>query len=282
MTRLTVLILETPTVFFIFWGIEKEVYGRFFVLPIIGILVMSIAGLAGLFVARLYRRKRLFNGTYIVASMFSNQGPTLGGFLALLYLGNEGLELSQFFMLFYVPYFFTVGFLVARLHADAKDAGIWTALSGIFRDPLSFLPISATVFGVIFSLIEIPLYRGLDIVRQVFLIGTVASYSISFGLGMRLRIILKGFVAYFGILPVKFLISPLAGLGLCVLFGFTLNPMPLAVKVVILQSAMPVALWSVMASKLFKLDEDIALGLWLFTTFSVVLFLPAIAWMSKL
>ena len=37
-----------------------------------------------------------------------------------------------------------------------------------------------------------------------------------------------------------------------------------------------------MIPKLFKLDEDIALGLWLFTTFSVVLFLPAIAWMSKL
>ena len=73
------------------------------------------------------------------------------------------LKLSQFFMLFYVPYFFTVGFLVARRHSEDNSVGILSSLLAILRDPLSTLPIAAIVVGAALSVLEIPQGRALGV-----------------------------------------------------------------------------------------------------------------------
>ena len=57
--------------------------------------------------------------------MFSNNGATLGGFLCLLYLGDEGLVVSQLFLLLALPYYFAVVFAVARRFSDGEPMGIW-------------------------------------------------------------------------------------------------------------------------------------------------------------
>jgi len=45
---------------------------------------------------------------------------------------------------------------------------------------------------------------------------------------------------------------------------------------------MPVAIWSVVACKLFDLDDNFAVALWIFTTLLVALLIPFYAWLAAL
>jgi predicted permease len=279
-SRSTVLLIETPAIVLIYWGIKREEFFFQLRIPLIAVCVMSLSGIAGYLIARLYRQNRQFTGAYTVASLYSNIGPTLGGFLCLLYFGNQGLILSQIYALICVPYFFTVVFLTARFFSPAQKIGLWDAIKLNFRDPISILPLSAVItgLGLAFTETEFPMF--LELPRRFFVYLTVALYSISFGLGMEIRRMLKGIKYYLGILPVKFLISPLVGFGFSLVLGYSLNSQPLVFKVILVQAAMPVGIWSVVASKIFNLDDNLALGLWIFTTASVAGLVPLVDWVS--
>lgn len=281
-SRHTVLFVETPTIALIYWGIESRVLGHHFGLGVIAIGVMSISGVAGYLVGRLYRRNRQAIGTYTVGSLLSNNGLTLGGFLCLLYLGSEALELSQIYTLLTVPYFFTVVFLVARNFAPGKNVGLLEIIRSNFRDPLTILPISAMAMGILLSLLGFPFPPFLDLPRTILVFAAVILYSLSFGLGMQIRMMFANVTRYLGVLPVKFLIAPLTGIGLGLLFGYSPTSEPLAFKTLVIQAFMPVAIWSVVACKIFELDDNLAVGLWIFTTVSVVAFLPLFDWLATL
>ena len=68
----------------------------------------------------------------------------------------------------------------------------------------------------------------------------------------------------------------MAGFAAASVLGVTLTSDPTAFKVIIIQSAMPVAIWSVVAVKLFRLNEDFAVGAWIFTTMCVAALLPLV------
>jgi predicted permease len=281
-SRWAVMMIETPTILLIYWDIKSEQLLSHFGIPLIFVGVMLVSGLAGLLVARLYRQNRSSTGAFTVAAMLSNNGPTLGGFLCLLYLGSEALVISQIYALLCIPYYFTVVLLTARVFSPARRTSLWHAVKMNFSDPISILPISATVMGLAlgFSGAEFPSY--LDLPRRILVFAAVILYSISFGLGMQIRMMAKRITTYLGMLPIKFLLAPAAGFALCLLFGYSLTTNPLVFKVILIQAAMPVAIWSVVACKLFNLDDNLALGLWIFTTVAVAGLLPLIDWLAGL
>ncbi len=281
LSRYTVLLVETPTIVLVYWGIESRVLGRHLGLAVIAVCVMSLSGVAGYLVGRLYRQDRQATGTYTVGALLSNNGPTLGGFLCLLYLGDDALELSQIYTLFTVPYFFTVIFLVARNFAPGRKRSLVSVLRANFEDPISILPNSAMVIGLLLSILGVPYPAFLRLPRTILVFAAVILYSTSFGLGMHVRSMLASLGRYLGMLPVKFVIAPLAGIGLGLLFGYSPATDPLAFKTLVIQSCMPVAIWSVVACKLFALDDNLAVGLWVFTTVSVAALLPVFGWLAR-
>jgi predicted permease len=274
LSRATVLLVETPTIVLVYWGIENTVLGDHLRLAVIALLVMSLSGAAGWLVGRLYRLERRALGTYTVAALLSNNGPTLGGFLCLLYLGDEALELSQIFTLFAVPYFFTVVFLTARSFAPGRRVGLLAVLRANFGDPISILPNAAMAAGLLLSILGVPYPVFLHLPRTVLVFAAVILYSTSFGIGMHMRSMFSSVKPYLGMLPVKFLVAPLVGTGLGLLFGYSPTSDALAFKTLVIQSSMPVAIWSVVACKLFALDDGLAVGLWIFTTACVAVLLP--------
>ena len=157
-----------------------------------------MSGLAGLLVARLYRQSRPSTGAFTVAAMFSNNGPTLGGFLCLLYLGSEALVISQVFALFCIPYYFTVVLLTARIFSPGRKTSLWHAVKMNFSDPISILPISATVIGLVLGFTGTKFPPLLDLPMRILVFAAVILYSISFGLGMQIRMMAKRFTIYLG------------------------------------------------------------------------------------
>ena len=156
------------------------------------------------------------------------------------------------------------------------------AIRANFKDPISLLPISAIVAGITLGLSGTPFPDFLELPRTLFVYAAVISYSFSFGLGMKVRLLFRELRNYLAILPVKFIIAPATGALLAVIAGYTLPTDPLAFKVVVVQSAMPVAIWAVVAAKIFELDDNLAVGLWIFTTAVTVALLPFIGWLSRL
>ncbi len=281
-SRWTVMLVETPTILLIYWDIQAEQLLFNLGIPFIALAVLSVSGIGGVLVARLYRLDRFSMGAYTVASMLSNNGTTLGGFLCLLYLGSDALVISQIFALLCIPYYFSVIFLTARLFSPGRKTRLLQAIKMNFSDPISILPILATVLGLVLGLTGTEFPSFLDLPRRILVFAAVILYSISFGLGMQIRTMAKRIGTYLGMIPIKFLLAPAIGFLMCLPFGYSLTNNPLAFKVILIQSAMPVAIWSVVACKLFNLDDNLAVGLWIFTTVAVAPLLPLIHWLSRL
>ena len=72
----------------------------------------------------------------------------------------------------------------------------------------------------------------------------------------------------------KFVVSPAVGVGLALLMGYhrILDALPL--KVVIIESCMPVALSALLLTRFFDIDKDLANACWLVTTFMMLLVIP--------
>ena len=196
--------------------------------------------------------------------------------------GDDGLELSQIYMLAAVPYFFTVVLLTARFFSPAKERGLWKAFKKNFQDPVSLLPLGAILAGLSLTALGVPFPSILQLPRRLVVYATVAAFSASFGLNMYVRRMLGNVIRLVGMLPIKFLLAPAAGFLISLALGYSLNTNPLALKVVIIQSTMPVAIWSVLACKLFDLDDNYAIGLWILTTLCVIFLLPLYSWIAAL
>jgi len=280
--RFTMMGVSTPLILLVYWGMNAELFRTYFPVALATPVVLSVSGLAGYLVTRLTGGDRAARGAFVVASMFSNTGSILGGFLCMLYLGDQGLVVSQIFVLPAFPFYFTAVFAVARRFAGGAPMGIWQATRTNFKDPLAGLPLIAIVVGLTLGLSGVDLPAALQLPRRILVFAAVILFSLSFGLTARFRPMLRRVREYLAILPVKFVVGPLTGLTVALLFGYTLAANPLAFKVIVIQSAMPVATWSVAATKLFRLDEQLALGLWIFTTLCVAGLVPAIAWLARL
>jgi malate permease and related proteins len=282
-TRCVILFLDAPTVFLSFWSQNPTDIKNGILLPVIQVMLIIFSGICGYFIAIFFRKSRQFTGTFTMASGFSNNGLTLGGFLCFLFLGEPGFNTSVIFTLFFMPFFFSAGLVTARSFAPGREKmGILAAIRENFKDPVSVLPVLLTFLGVIICFLRVPYPVQLTPVRNVMVYAGVSGYAFSFGVGMHIRRMIAAWPAYLGMLPVKFIITPLIAFGLCQIFGFTLAAHPVEFKTLMIQSAMPCAIFSVVASKLFDLDTDTALSLWLLTTLSVAVELPFFLYLSHL
>jgi predicted permease len=266
----------------VFWGMDGALLGAYWPVALAPVVVLSVSGAAGYLMSRRVLAHQSARGAFVVSSMFSNVGSTMGGFLCLLYLGDKGLIVSQLYLLSSIPYYFTAVFTVARGFAGGERRTVWQALRANFSDPIAALPLTGMAVGLSLGLAGVPLPIALEIPRRVFVFVAVIMFALSFGLTAQVRLMVKRIRDYLAILPVKFVVAPLAGLAFVLVAGYSLTSNPLAFKVVIIQSMMPVAIWSVVAAKLFRLDDHLALGAWIFTTLSLSPLVPLIGWIARL
>ncbi len=282
LSRFTLLATETPLIFLVYWDVDAHAFRSYMPIALAAIVVLSVSGFAGYVISRRACRDQAARGAFVVSSMFSNVGSTMGGFLCLLYLGDEGLVASQFFALLAIPYYFTVVFTVARRFAGGQRRGVWEAIRANFGDPMAALPLIAIVVGLTLGISGVTMPDFLDLPRRVLVFAAVILFALSFGLTAQIRVMLRRFREYVTMLPVKFVVAPLTGLVIVLIAGYSPTSNPLLFKVILIQSMMPVAIWSVVAAKLFRLDDHLALGLWIFTTLSVSALVPLVGWIAGL
>ncbi len=278
--RGAILCLEPLICCFAFWILDLSNL-RVLTLPVVGALIVTFTFIPAYILAKNLHLDRKKKGSYILGALFSN-GGYLGAPLCFLLLGEEAFALAWLYIIFFGPYFFTVGLSLAARYGQEKRLGAKEILKNFFTDKIRILPLLGIGAGLVLNLAHYPrpaIFAGANgflVPLAIFL------YMFAIGLGLRLGRIKIFFREIASVSLIKFVYAPLIGLGLGFLFGYQhiLGGLPL--KVVFIQAIMPTAIWSVIAANLYGLDKDLSNVIWITTTLFLLPLIPLIVYVVKI
>lgn len=274
--KVLIICIAPAIISFSLWASELTKNIFLLTLPLVG----AILSLSQMFPARLFSKFHKHNsaqtGSYLMSSIFSNVGYSWGGFLCLLFLGEEGFALSVLYALYMAPMTYTLGFFLGRHYGKNERKGFFYNLRQTITDPLSFFPYMGMIIGIILSMKGIIRPEILGKVNSLLVMA--ATFFTLFAIGLTVKFkLMKGFIKeYISISILKFFISPAVALFLGCLFGYShiLNGLPL--KVLFIESCMPVAITANIITNLFNTDQNLTNSCWLFTMVASFFMVPFI------
>ena len=257
-----------------FWVIDISHNVGILSLPLIGLLVSISMVIPARFLAKLHNLSRQQAGSYITSAMFSNIGYTLGGFLAFVLLGEIAFGLTVLYCLYFKPFYYTIGFYISEHYGCQTKSNIAESLKKIFTEGIRLLPLIGLILGVIlnFSGLERPSLLGA--LNRILIPLSTFGFLFAIGMTLKFRTLKQYKKELISMSLLKFIISPLIGLSIAYLMGYSYLMDKLPLKVVFIESAMPVAIASLVLANLFDLDKDLSNSCWIVTTLLVVLLLP--------
>jgi len=277
LTRQTIILIEPAIIILSFWSLRVIQVRQMLFIPLIASLVSLIVIFPALFLsARLHHHNRQDTGTYLGCAMFSNVGTSLGGFLCFLLLGEAGIALSIIYSAYFIPFFFTIGFAIANRYSERPAKSKKESLKTFFSNPVSVVPTTAVILGILLRLLAPERPEFLAPINKTLVYTSVVLYCFAIGITIRFRRIGRYIRQFFSMWAVKFLVSPVIGVGLGMLFGCHRVMEGLPIKVIFIETCMPVAIFSIVLSKLFDLNQDMANTCWILTTLAVIVELPVI------
>jgi len=277
------LILLSPLVNLnAFWSLEfknlKLIY-----LPSINILIQSIAIIPALFFSRVLKLDSKKKGSFISCSMLSNIGLTLGGFLCYTLYGERGLYLAVLYGVFFTPYFYFIGFPLMSLYSSDKKLGVREALIELLKNPISIIPISFLLIGLLLNILKINKPEIISyIVTHWITYMSVAGYSFAIGLGLSFRRSISYVKHSLFIAFIKFIFNPIVGFILVFIFGLFNQENKSLAEIVFTQSFMPAAIMSVVLSKLFDLNTDLSNAAWILTNLFAIPIIPIMIYLQRI
>jgi predicted permease len=252
-------------------------------------VLMVIMCYSAIPIARLLGCSRQQTAVVALGSGFSNNGFTLGGFLAYLLIEPADASLA-YGVAYSIVMSATAVFLIYPLarHYSPRpnDRAHWSMARLIAANFLNLraLPLYAGLLGALFSALKVPFPAFLEkyyLIHLIFYLGTLGGYG---GIGLRLRIhhheILHHLRPHLLLTVLKFALTPIIATALLLTLqwsGYRLDPS--AYCFIILETLVPAGVLSVMLSNLFHLDARLASALWITNTLLfVVIPLPFILW----
>ncbi|PIW33583.1 MAG: hypothetical protein COZ37_01150 [bacterium (Candidatus Ratteibacteria) CG_4_10_14_3_um_filter_41_18] len=265
---------------FAFWILDLSDL-KILTLPLVGALIVTATFIPALPSARILRLDRKRKGSYVLGALFSN-GGYIGAPLCFILLGEEAFALAWLYIIFFAPYFFTVGFSLAARYGQEERISIRHSLKEFFSDRVRIMPLLGIGLGASLNLLRYPRPEFFGVLNKVLVALAIFVYMFAIGLGLRLKK-MKGFSREITFISlIKFIYVPLVGIGFGLLFGYhhILGGLPL--KVVFIQAIMPAAIWSVIAANLYGLNKNLANSIWIWTTLLLLPLLPLIMWIVKI
>ena len=273
----TVMLLLMPFInTFTFWNLDLSNLKILYMLPIFGLLI----GFAGMLAARLislyFGHTSRNRATLMECGLFSNIGLPMGAYICYKFLGEQALGLAILYTMIYPPMFFTVGVYIARRANIPDDKVHFGGLLQYLMDPMSVVPFTGIIIGVSLNLLGIDRHQFLGTVNGVIAHVSVVIFCVSIGLTIRLRNILPYIKEAVGISIYKLLVSPLVGMIFVTLLGFYYFMDGLVFRVVLIQSAMPVAILTLVLNQIYKLNQDMANACLIVSSAGVIPLLPVL------
>lgn len=264
-------ILPWP-ILFTFWSIESIPAGLM-VIPFLGVGSLLVGGLSAFAIVRITGIAPEKAGSLFVCGMMTNLG-IIGGLIGMLFFGSEGFLAVQLFTMFEVFTYYLIGFPMSQQIGRGDGTGFHFDPKLLISKPMSLLPLTAIIIGLILRGLNVPAPELLNKVSSVIVPSVTALIGFSIGLTLKVSRIRNyrreaGYIAIIKFLIIPGIIIPAAALlGLPDMLG------GVAFKMVIFLSFGPVALIALVPPQLYGLDLDLANSGWLVTTVIHLLIVP--------
>ena len=272
LNNVVVYIFMPSTVFLtIIKNVSPEELPLFIKLPILIFFIFTLCGILGYVVGRYLRLERKSVGGLILVCALGNTGflgyPVIYGFY-----GDPGLVRAIFCDMGSVITSLLIGTFVGITFGEGRREEGSTSLY-IIKKLLTFPPFIACILSILFVILNI----GMEDI-PTFVVDTLDYLSratvplIMISLGLSLSPSSTKFGIKYGILTllVKMGIAPILALALSMLFFIE----GLERNVLILQSAMPSAMMSLVFSLLYRLNVKLVASACFITTITSLVFLP--------
>lgn len=241
-------------------------------LPVMGMLVTTAGVGAGAVIARWLKLPREMAGAFVLTAGASNLGFTMGGFVNYLLFREPGLAMAAMYTSFWDFAMVLLFYPVARHYGHGADQPLWRLVLANFAD-LRSLPFLATVLGLTLNLLGVARPAAITqwhVVDVAMVGGAVLAFFVT-GLRLHLGQLHAHKWLYALVAGVKFLLMPAVAavlLGLMWLAGHPLVHPAGAPgwKVALVQASTPAAIYAVVISNLFHLDDRLASVIFLVNT----------------
>ncbi len=257
------VLIEPVIVFWSIWGLKIKF--ELICLPFAGVCMVLFGLAAGLLTSSVLKLDNKSKTTFIISSSIANHGFTMGGFICYLFMGEKGLGLSFIFLSYFKPYLILVIFPYAQAASHGKSYS-FIAIKEFVKSPRN-MPLYAMFLAIILRLSGVP-RPAMSFPVEMLLMMSIGVYYFSLGLSFLLRDMLSFKKESLSLCMIRFLIIPAVAL-------FTLICLNLDADieaVILIESFMPAAVYSVMSSVLFGLDERRASTMFVFNTVAFLLF----------
>ncbi len=237
-------------------------------LPIQCVLLTFICLGVGLGAARMHRLNSQDTGAYSYAAAHSNMGVTMGGFICLALFGENGLALTLIYATLWTVLMFGVFFPLAGAFAGRPVRfGISSFLGSLVDIRCISLPAILLGLGLNFAGVGRPdwIERWHLVDVLVCINNTVMFFVI--GLTLYLSRLKHHIGVCVSLAVIKFVAAPAAALGMVVLVqaaGLQLDR--LRINVMLVEAAMPTAVFAVVAANLYGLNARLASLLFVINT----------------
>ncbi|KMK76130.1 AEC family transporter [Alkalihalobacillus pseudalcaliphilus] len=256
-----------------FWIVEIEEM-KFLLLPVLGIFALIIGGALAILSSRLLRHQPVQTGAMFVSGSFSNWGA-FGMLFCFLLLGEMGLAFAAMVRLFEELFYYTVCFPVAKGYGpNAKQDQAPSRFKKIVTDPFILVTFSAISIGAILNFSGIVRPELVGNLNE-FLV-PLASFLLVVPLGFTMKVnsVRKYYKEGLIISSIKFISVPIITVSAAWLLGLGAYQDGLLIYVLLILSAMPPAVMSLVPAQLYKLDIELANANWIVSTSMLLVVLP--------
>lgn len=250
--------LEPVILLWTIWGLTLDM--ELIILPCAGLLTVLAGFLIGRFFVQFLMLDKISRASYIISSSLSNQGMTMGGLLCFMIAGERGLALASIYIMYYLPFVFTVIFPYAKITA-AKNTGTGDSIFSLkqFRTfflNLQNLPLAGILIAVILQISGIS-RPDVDFPLEVLLALAIAIYYLTLGINFKIGDLTSFIHELAAISLTKFIMIPFLTFLILQFIDFDRS----IELVILLQSFAPSAIYSVISSILFDLDSRMTSGI---------------------
>ena len=252
--------LEPVILLWTIWGLTLD--RELIILPVAGLLTVFAGFILGRLFVHVLKLDRVSRVSFIITSSLSNQGMTMGGLLCFMIAGERGLALASIYIIYYLPFVFTVIFPYAKVSA-AKNSDPETNKSIFTKKQFrSFffnfqnLPLAGILLAVVLQSAGIK-RPAVNFPLEILLSLAIAIYYLTLGINFKVGDLTSFIRELAAISAAKFLIIPAVTFIILHFIDFDKS----IELVILLQSFAPAAIYSVISSILFELDSRMTSGI---------------------
>ena len=257
-----------------FWALPLEERGLL-VMPILGIISLSVAGGSAIVMNRLLRIPPKRAASVFTSGMFTNI-LAFGGLIAFVLFGHIGYAIVQLYNMFIDFGYYVVGFPVSRRLSLGAGKRAEISFSLIREQPFLFIPVAAIVAGLFLNVFGIDRPRLLHEASSVLIPTISAMLGTAIGLTLYIGRIARYTKEIALVSAIKFLIVPSVMIPLAAAIGLTGVMGGLPFNVVVIVSFMPVAFTALVPPAIYGFDLDLANSAWIVTTLALAVIVPAL------